>query len=117
MHMTSEAFTSALSAGKYAWPGGYEIAFLMADGETVCFDCVKENESRIIDSIELLAQGYQPNDWTPAAPFIHWEGAPVQCAHCNRDIESAYGEPDECGTCADSTETRLLPCDECGTLD
>ena len=26
--------------------------------------------------------------------FIHWEGPPIHCDHCGREIASEYGDPD-----------------------
>jgi hypothetical protein len=34
-------------------------------------------------------------DWTALEVFVHWEGAPLYCAHSDRPIESAYGIPEE----------------------
>jgi phage terminase large subunit GpA-like protein len=31
----------------------------------------------------------------PVGYFIHWEGEPVQCEHCNAMIESAYGTTED----------------------
>lgn len=29
-------------AEKYAWPGGYPLGYFVADGETLCADCVND---------------------------------------------------------------------------
>jgi hypothetical protein len=34
------------------------------------------------------------SDWRCEGVQIHWEGPPESCAHCNAQIESAYGDPD-----------------------
>lgn len=88
--LTLEQFEAELAAGKYAWPGGYERHAIMADGESVCFDCVEREAPEIRDEIAEQMN----RDWRPVEFSIYWEGAPMQCAHCNRDIESAYGDPE-----------------------
>lgn len=88
--MNVTEFEQRLTDGKFAFPGGYEKHFVMADSETVCFDCADANRERI--AAEMVDQLHGDKDWQAAACSIHWEGAPLQCANCNRDIESCYGE-------------------------
>ena len=76
----------------YAWPGGYQCALLMADCESIDAQSARENYRQI-------RRNMAPNDpyaidWTPTGVFIHWEGAPIVCAHSGRQIESAYGDPE-----------------------
>lgn len=74
----------------YAWPGGYPVVLIMADGECLCDKCAKENFRLISKSTrDKLRDG-----WQAAGTQIHWEGAPLACANCNKEIESAYGEPE-----------------------
>lgn len=68
----------------YAWPGGYQCALLMADGESIDAKSAKENYR--------LIRREAGKDWTPVEVFIHWEGGPLVCAHSGRLIPSAYGE-------------------------
>jgi hypothetical protein len=76
-------------AESYAWPGGYSLAYLMDDGGTLCADCMNDPRNPVHMG--------GPNDgWRFEASFIHYEGAPLMCDHCNTEIESAYGEVDEC---------------------
>ena len=73
----------------YAGPGGYAKILLMSDGECMCAACVKEN-------YRLILRATRSNDrsgWQAYATQIHWEGAPMQCANCNQDMPSEYGEP------------------------
>lgn len=70
-----------------AWPGGYPCALLMMDGGVLDAASAKENYRQI-----RRATGR--DSWTACAVFIHWEGAPLTCAHSGRDIPSAYGDPD-----------------------
>lgn len=66
----------------YAWPGGYQCALMMLDGEVIDAQAARENYRLIRRSNE--------RDWTPVAVFIHWEGEPLICAHSGREIPPAY---------------------------
>jgi hypothetical protein len=70
----------------YAWPGGYPIAYMTIEGDTLCPDCVNAE-------IDLISAAKQDNDkqWWVRSQFIHWEGDPEICCHCGKPIESAYG--------------------------
>ena len=68
----------------YAWPGGYPCALLMADGEVIDAKAARENYR--------LIRRKSGSGWTPVDVFIHWEGAPLYCAHSGREISSAYGD-------------------------
>ena len=74
----------------YAWPGGYPIYYLCADGGVLCPDCANgDNGSEANGTIDPEC----PDDdqWRIVASDIHWEGDPIICDHCGADIESAYG--------------------------
>jgi hypothetical protein len=77
----------------YAWPGGYPIYYLCADGGCLCPKCANgENGSEAYDGAYVPEQG---KDWHLVAQDIHYEGAPLVCDHCAAIIESAYGDPEE----------------------
>ena len=76
-----------IRSGGFAWPGGYQCALLMADGEVIDARAARENYR--------LIRRETGQDWTPVKVFIHWEGDPLYCAHSGREIPSAYGDPDE----------------------
>lgn len=42
---------ATLRAGEFAWPGGYRLFFLTADGATLSFASVRENLRQIISAI------------------------------------------------------------------
>lgn len=67
----------------YAWPGGYQAALMMLDGEVIDAQSARENYRLIRRAVS--------REWTPVQVFIHWEGEPLTCAHSNRQIESTYG--------------------------
>lgn len=68
----------------YAWPGGYPIYYLADDCETLCPDCANLPEAH---------EGGDKDGWRIEAQDVHYEGEPIVCAHCNKEIESAYGVP------------------------
>jgi len=74
----------------YAWPGGYPVYVVMADGELLCRDCARSEYKLIADNTLHNTQA----DWVAAGAEILWEGTDNYCAHCNCALESAYGEPD-----------------------
>lgn len=79
----------------YAWPGGYPIYYLCADGGILCPACANgENGSLAAD--ETLDPDCPDDDqWRIVAQDIHWEGQPLVCDHCGKKIESAYGDPEQ----------------------
>jgi len=72
-----------IRSGGFAWPGGYPLALLMADGEVIDSLSARRNYR--------LIRRAQARDWTPVEVFVHWEGEPLICAESGRSIESAYG--------------------------
>ena len=63
----------------YAWPGGYPILYVADDCQTICPKCVNTE-----DEIHFDGDG---DGWRIDAWFIHYEGAPEYCAHCNETTE------------------------------
>jgi hypothetical protein len=76
----------------YAWPGGYNKVLVMTDGESMCAQCVTENYRLILRSTRAGDDSW--NGWVALYEAVHWEGAPVQCANCNKELPSEYGDPD-----------------------
>ena len=73
----------------YAFPGGYPIAYFLADDGILCPDCASgKNGSEASECSE-------DPQWKLIGADIHWEGVPLICDHCNAEVESAYGDPDE----------------------
>lgn len=63
--------------------GSYPLLYLTRDNQVLCADCAFEQTTK------------RGLDWpriVDVQPF--YEGSPYQCANCNKDIESAYGDPD-----------------------
>jgi hypothetical protein len=74
----------------YAWPGGYPLYAVMGDGGCLCKDCVKNNDSLIIENtLNPCAV-----DWQFVVAYINWESH-IICDHCGDSIESAYDVEEE----------------------
>jgi hypothetical protein len=70
----------------YAWPGGYAIAYLCADGESLCADCMDTQPV-------TFGSGVNPMDaqWEVCGVFAYgadtdYPETDEHCAHCNRVI-------------------------------
>lgn len=72
----------------YAWPGGYPVLYLAADGESFCPGCAN-NEPEVHFGQEI------DDAWSVIGWFIHYEGPPELCCNCGESTSSAYGDPDE----------------------
>jgi hypothetical protein len=81
-------FRRAVRNGPYAWPGGYPLYWLMADGEACAFKVAKRERRAMLTA---LAHG-NDSQWLPVALVVNWEDSHLYCAHTNERIESAYGE-------------------------
>ena len=69
----------------YAWPGGYPLFYLMADGGTLCPKC--QNDARETDE-----ECPDDDQWRAVAVDVNWEDSDLYCDHCGDRIESAYAE-------------------------
>jgi hypothetical protein len=74
---------ATLRAGKYTFPGGYELFFTTSDGAAICFDCARENFALIADSIKTDTS----DGWKIIACDIadHYESG-LSCDHCAREL-------------------------------
>lgn len=75
---------SHLEYEAYAWPGGYEISYLVKDGGILCHQCANAELMRTIDPDD---DQFHIVDYV-----INYENSDLYCDHCNRRIEPAYGE-------------------------
>lgn len=73
----------------FAWPGGYPKYLVMTDGGCLCPACVR-SEFALIARADRTGCGI--SGWEPAAADINWEDESLFCDHCNKQIESAYGD-------------------------
>lgn len=72
----------------YAWPGGYPLFIVMADGEALSIDSAKANFCAIARSTLQRAR----DGWAAAGVEVNWEDTDLTCAHSGERIPSAYGE-------------------------
>ena len=72
----------------FAWPGGYPLYYILADGETMCVLCANG-----MNDSDASPDAEDPQ-WRIVGYEIHWEGEPLVCAHCRTEIHSAYGIPE-----------------------
>jgi len=106
-------FNLALSHGAYAWPGGYPIYFVTADGCALSFESAQENAGLIRDAI--IAGARTGNDeWRIVASDINWEDTELTCDHSGEKIQSAYGENEAIQFCAGWNMPGYMPdCEPC----
>ena len=82
---TGQDLCASIRAGKYAFPGGYEISYITDDGACLCGDCVEENLYEIIHSIRNDCS----DGWLVIASDILHKDSPIDtiyCDHCNHDL-------------------------------
>lgn len=72
----------------YAWPGGYPLAAITADGACLCADCVKKEWQLICaESFENTNCGFRI-----AGVDVNWENTDLHCDHCGKHMQCAYEE-------------------------
>jgi hypothetical protein len=64
----------------YAWPGGYPLYYLDTKDTILCPDCANDND-----------QFTEPI----AASDINWEDIGLNCDHCGKHIDCAYGDEEK----------------------
>lgn len=74
---------------KYAWPGGYPLYLVMADGEVLSIDAARAEFRHIVRAhIDKCVD----KQWVVVGVCINWENAHLYCSHTGERIECAYGE-------------------------
>ena len=71
---------------KYAWPGGYLVFYICANGGILCPDCV-DAEKELIDAADQSDE-----QWLVIAQEINYEDGSLYCDNCSNRIESAYAD-------------------------
>jgi len=74
----------------YAWPGGYPIYYVCADGGVLCPNCANTESAVSQADKERDCRDY--DQWRIIGSDVNWEDAQLTCDHCNQRIESAYAE-------------------------
>lgn len=86
-----DQFNLALSHGAYAWPGGYPLYFICADGGALSFAAAEENAGLIRDAI-IAGPNTGNDDWRVIGMDVNWEDDSLTCDHTGKRIPSAYGD-------------------------
>lgn len=78
---------------------GYPIFWITDDCAALCHECVCKEIKLIHDARPKKdSRGQlQPSDdkqWNVVGYQADWEDGSLYCAHCSKQIESAYGEPE-----------------------
>lgn len=88
-YLTVEQFEQYLENGPFAFPGGYPIYFITADGCALSFEAAEEQRVQIVDAIKEPGTNDQ---WRAIGCEINWEDSALYCDHTGKQIPSAYGE-------------------------
>ena len=86
---TVSDFRKAYKSGPFAWPGGYPMFFITADGAALSWDAAKQCRGEIIRAIS--SQDTR-SGWCIAAADVNWEDESLYCDHTGKQIPSAYGD-------------------------
>ena len=74
---------STIRAGKYAWPGGYEVFFITSYGGVICHDCTVSKYWNIADSIRRdISDGWRIIGAECSADI----DGEINCYHCDGTI-------------------------------
>ena len=85
---------SRKSLDAFAWPGGYPIVYVFADGGCICPSCANEN-IREIDEAMRSPNGNKPHSsgcggWALAGFDVNYEEPDMVCDHCGKFVDPAY---------------------------
>lgn len=80
---------SHLRYGQYAWPGGYPMFFICADGGILSFAAVRQEWRQVC---RAMIQHDKRSDWYVVGCDINWEDPHMECEHTGERIESAYAD-------------------------
>lgn len=86
---TGRQLKATLRAGAFAWPGGYPLYFITADGAALSFAAVRQE---LRQALQAIADNDTQSGWRVVACDINWEDSDLTCEHTGKRIESAYGE-------------------------
>lgn len=85
-------FRKAVRNGPYAWPGGYPLYWIMADGGALEWNVCKTERRAMLEALrDMETNNWPMKEWLPIALVINWEDADLTCDHTGNRIESAYG--------------------------
>lgn len=81
-----------INYGPYAWPGGYPIYFVTADGGVLSWHAVRDELDTIADAMQNYDGSPDEKQWTIIGWDINWEDDELFCDHTEKRIPSAYAE-------------------------
>ena len=91
--MTTLAKIKDAIRNKYAWPGGYPLYLVCADGEALSIDAARKRWREIVAAHLAKDDYFWP--WRIIGVEINWEDNSLYCVDSGAQIESAYGEEDQ----------------------
>lgn len=74
----------------FAWPGGYPMFYIFADGGCICPKCANANIEQIDADIRVGGHRNSHGGWAINAADVNYEDPDLACDHCGERIESAY---------------------------
>ena len=74
---------------RWAWPGGYPVYYITADGGALCPGCARSAEA------DKLTTDSDDPQWYILAADVNYEDPDLTCDHCAERIPSAYAEPED----------------------
>lgn len=88
-----QSIKALLRFGPYAWPGGYPVYFVTADGAALSHDAVRAQFAQVCDDhLHDASTG-----WRIVGGAVNYEDPDLRCDHTGARIPSAYAEPEEEG--------------------
>jgi hypothetical protein len=76
----------------YAWPGGYPMFYVFADGGCICPNCANRNITEIDEAMRTGRGRNSHGGWAIEGADVNYEDAELTCDHCHKTIEAAYAE-------------------------
>lgn len=76
-----------LWSGPYAWPGGYPMYFVAADGNALSFDAVHQEIKQVM---RALRHPGTDRNWQIIGVDVNWEDESLFCSHSGQLIPCAY---------------------------
>ena len=115
-HNLPEEWATDVAEGRelpqFAWPGGYPLYFVTADGEALSFEAAIAERRQVIRAI---GHDEKRSGWRIVAVETNWEDTNLRCSHTNKLIECAYdGDPDPDIVRENRADLADLPDSACG---